>query len=198
MPLECELKYIGVDLDVLDRKLQVVNAKFCGRYFESNLVYDKPGRVLKESGVLLRLREKAGVAVLTVKKPPNEPVSQAVKVFEEIETGVTDHAAMKSALEAIGFDVAFAYEKVRAKWKYLNCTLCLDMLPYGDFVELEGDEDSIFSCAAELGLNEYETTTKTYHALNIEYRERMGMEPDESFVFSSGERERLLEEIGKE
>lgn len=198
MPLECELKYIGVDLDALGRKLQSVKAEFGGRYFESNLVFDRPGRVLKESGVLLRLREKAGIAVLTVKKPPSEPVSEAVKVFEEIETVVADQAAMKSALEAVGFNVAFAYEKVRAKWKYLNCTLCLDMLPYGDFVELEGDEKSIFSCAAELGLNEYETTTKTYHALNIEYRERMGMGPDESFVFSSAERERLLEEIGKE
>lgn len=198
MALECELKYIGVDLGSLDSRLQSLGAEFKGRYFESNLVFDKNGRELKKSGVLLRLREKSGMTVLTVKKPPHGPVSNAVKVYEEIETVVADHASMKNALEAIGFTVAFTYEKVRAKWVYKDCILCLDTLPFGEFLELEGNEDVIFSCAAELGLDEYQTTTKTYHALNIEHNEKMGTEPSESFVFSSEDRERLLEEIGKE
>jgi adenylate cyclase class 2 len=197
MALECELKYLEADLAALADRLRSAGAGSSGRYFEANTVFDRPDRSLKRDGILLRLREKRGATVLTVKRPPDVPAPSALKVFEEIETGVEDGAAMAEALAALGFVPAFRYEKVREKWRYMDCAICLDRLPFGDFVEIEGDEAEVLACAAELGLNAACTTKATYHGLNIEYRLAKGLEPDENFVFAPGERAALREELEK-
>ncbi|EGB13492.1 adenylate cyclase [Pseudodesulfovibrio mercurii] len=195
MALECELKYPEADLAALADRLRAAGAGTSGRYFEANTVYDRPDRSLKREGVLLRLRERQGQGVLTVKRPPANPVPSALKVFEEIETGVDDPSALAQALEAVGFVPAFRYEKVREKWRYMGCVVCLDHLPFGDFAEIEGEEASVPACAAALGLDPNRTTKATYHGLNLEYRLAKGLEPDENFVFEPGERAALLDEI---
>ncbi|OIQ48771.1 CYTH domain protein [Pseudodesulfovibrio hydrargyri] len=197
MALECELKYLEADLADLADRLRRAGATTSGRYFEANTVFDRPDRSLKRDGILLRLREKQGRAVLTVKRPPEAPAPSALKIFEEIETGVDDGAAMAEALETLGFAPAFRYEKVREKWRHMDCAVCLDRLPFGDFVEIEGDEAQVLACAAWLGLNAACTTKATYHGLNIEYRVEKGLEPDENFVFGSAERAALLDELDK-
>lgn len=198
MGLESELKYLDVDLDDLSHRLEQAGGASLGRYFESNLVFDRDDRSLKEAGVLLRLREKQGQAVLTVKRPPEVNTVSALKVFEEIETSVGDFSIMKTALEAVGFSVAFAYEKVREKWKFMECAICLDQLPFGKFVEIEGTEASVPACAAALGLGDHVTSKSTYHALNIEYRSTHGLEANESFIFEDAERALLRKQFGKE
>jgi adenylate cyclase class 2 len=197
MALECELKYLEADLVALADRLRRAGAGTSGRYFEANTVFDRPDRSLKRDGILLRLREKQGRAVLTVKRPPEAPEPSALKVFEEIETGVDDGEAMAAALGALGFAPAFRYEKVREKWRYMDCTICLDRLPFGDFVEIEGDERKVLDCAAQLDLNAACTTKATYHGLNIEYRVAKGLKPDENFVFGPEEKAALLDELEK-
>lgn len=198
MALECELKYLGVDLEALSDCLKAVGSDGSGRYFESNIVFDYNDRSLKKAGTLLRLRSKRGKSVLTVKRPPENEVPSALKVFEEIESEVEDFDTVKRALEAVGLQVTFAYEKVREKWAYMDCVICLDQLPFGNFVEIEGTEATVPACAEALGLTENDTTKLTYHALNIEHREQKGMDFDESFVFADEERASILEELGKE
>jgi len=197
MALECELKYLEADLSDLADRLEKAGAQTSGRYFEANTVFDRSDRSLKKDGILLRLREKRGKTVLTVKRPHNTPAPSALKVFEEIETGVEDGAAMAEALSTLGFAPAFRYEKVREKWRHLDCTICLDHLPFGEFVEIEGDEPQVLACAAKLGLNASCTTKATYHGLNIEYRVEKGLEPDENFVFESAEKASLIDELEK-
>ncbi|WP_319544150.1 class IV adenylate cyclase [uncultured Pseudodesulfovibrio sp.] len=198
MALECELKFINVDLDAVNRRLQEAGGVSSGKYFESNLVFDYPDRSLKSQSVLLRLREKQGKAVLTVKRPPEEKVSSTLKVFEELETSVGDFATMKAALDAVGFRVFFSYEKIREKWQYMDCVICLDVLPFGNFVEIEGTEESVPACARAIGLDQCETTLETYHALNLAGRRDKGLEPNENFVFEEPFRTRMLAELGKE
>ena len=197
MALECELKYLGVNLADLSRCLSDAGGENLGKYFESNLVFDYPDRSLRDAGILLRLREKQGQAVLTVKHPPKVATPSILKVFEEIETSVGDFATMKTALEAVGFSVAFAYEKVREKWKHKECVICLDHLPFGDYVEIEGTEATVPACADALGLGEVETSKATYHALNIEYRRANGLGPDENFVFDGDARAVIFKEVGE-
>ncbi|MBI9080622.1 MAG: class IV adenylate cyclase [Pseudodesulfovibrio sp.] len=198
MVLECELKYLDININELSGRLAEVGAWNMGRYFESNLVFDYPDRSLKGASILLRLRERQGQAVLTVKRPPGVSVSSALKVFEEIETTVGDFSVMQAALEAVGFSVAFAYEKVREKWKYKECTICLDHLPFGDYVEIEGTEETVRVCAEAVGLDACKTSKATYHALNIEHRSVNGLDQNESFVFDDERRAVLFKEIGKE
>lgn len=198
MGLEYELKYLDVNFDDLGSRLNEVGGQFLGRYFETNLVFDYADRSLKEAGILLRLREKQGKAVLTVKKPPKTEAPSSLKVFEEIESEVDDFHTVKSALETVGFHIAFAYEKVREKWIYRNCAICMDSVPFGDFVEIEGLEGGVQKCAQDLGLDGNPTSKMTYHALNLEYREKNNLPLDESFVFEEGRKEALIKELGKE
>lgn len=198
MALECELKYLDVDVDALRSTLLDLGATVDGPYFESNTVFDYEDRSLKKAGTLLRLRQKKGTAVLTVKKPPETEVPSSLKVFEEIESVVDDYETVQKALEAVGFTVAFAYEKVREKWRHQDCIVCIDRLPFGVFVEIEGTEETVPACAESLGIAGNATTKATYHALNIEHREKNGMDFDESFIFDAVRREAIFEEIGKE
>lgn len=193
MALEKELKFVGVDHEAMRQRLRVLDAAFVARYFECNLVLDDEKRGLKERGILLRLRQRQGVSVLTVKEPVKD--AGGLKVRAEHETVVESHDDTLNALQALGYRVAFAYEKVREKWKLGECTICLDSLPFGDFVELEGGEGSVLACAGELNLAMSSASKATYHALNAAHREGQGLEPDENFVFPEEVRERLILEL---
>lgn len=198
MPLEMELKYLDVDFEALRRRLMEKGGETTGPYLETNLVFDDAGRSLKQKGTLLRLRRRNGEAVLTVKEEPDDPFPSSLKVFQEIESMVGDFDAVKAALEAVGFVVAFAYEKVREKWRFMECQVCLDHLPFGDFVEIEGAEDAIERCAEDLALGAVKTTKSTYHALNMDYRFKKGLGLDENFLFSDEERIKIIHQLGKD
>jgi adenylate cyclase class 2 len=193
MSVEAELKYLDVDHAALRARLSALGATCRGRYFEENLVFDDEGRSLRERGLLLRLRRTPGGAVLTVKAPCED--SSAVKLRREYETGIEDMRAMRLGLEALGYRAMFAYEKVREKWMLEGAKVCLDHLPFGDFVEIEGRAEFIPVLAERLELHDAVTTRDTYHALNRAWRERQGLDHEECFVFSGEERARLEREI---
>lgn len=195
MALEIELKYRDVDHDVIREQLASCGAVRVGVWFESNAVFDDADRGLKAAGTLLRLRRKGDVSVLTVKIPPEQPVPEGVKVFEERECRVADFEAMSGCLSALGYRIVFAYEKVREKWQLDGCAICLDRLPFGMYVEIEGHEDDIRNCAQRLGLPQENACTQTYYSLNMCHRTEKGLPEDESFVFEEAERVRLLKEM---
>lgn len=198
MALEIERKYLDVDHADLRRRLEALGAEPLGRWFESNEVYDDPARSLKGAGTLLRLREKQGRAVLTLKRRPDAPSPAGVKVYEEHETEVADAAALRAILAGLGYAPAFAYEKVREKWKLHGCAICLDALPFGDFLEIEGGPDAIEACAAALALAPETSSTATYHELNRLHREGAGLPPQESFTFPGGQASALREELARQ
>lgn len=183
MPAETELKFPAADLVRVRQRLQNHGAEFLCRHFERNLVFDTPERELRQKGVLLRLREADG-ALLTLKRPPDSEGPAGFKVLEELETGVQDFQAMRQVLEALGYEAAFAYEKLREEWRLEQCLVCLDRLPFGDCVELEAEPQAMEACAPLLGLELEQGSTATYHELHCEYREAAGLAPDENFVFA--------------
>lgn len=197
MALEMELKYLDVDHDELRSRLRQAGATLTDApYFERNSVYDSPGRELKQRQVLLRLRQKKGNSVLTLKRPPAEDQPfGALKVYEELETGVGDAAVLEGIFAELGYAPAFAYEKVREKWLLDGVVVCLDLLPFGSYAELEGNEETVTRAADRLGLEHGRASRQTYHALNCQLRRERGAPPRESFVFGEDERRRLLREL---
>lgn len=183
MPLETEIKFKGADFDRVRTILLALSAERKGRWLERNLVFDDVDRSLRDKSVLLRLRQDRN-AVLTLKQPPAKE-SPDVKVFHEHETIVQDFDAMRTILEGLGYAVAFRYEKVREEWVLDGVHICLDELPFGRFVELEGERVAILALAREMGLPLDTSTTATYHALNQSWRKQEGLAADENFVFDS-------------
>jgi len=194
MVLEIEIKFPCPDLLAVRKVIKDREGIFVSGSFESNMVFDSYDKSLRGQNILLRLRQ-AESTELCLKRPPNGELksSSEVKVWEEYETCIQDPQNMRSILEGLGFFVDFQYEKYREKWFFESCEICLDLLPFGNFVEIEGDERSIYNASYLLGLNREQASVKTYHELNREYRTAHALEPDDSFVFDKPRRDYLIE-----
>lgn len=185
MALECELKFTGADLTRARADLARLGARCGGRVFERNLVFDTPDRSLRAGDVLLRLR-RAGKTTLTLKRHPAAGCEESrVKVWEEFESAVEDFDAVRSLLTALGYTVILRYEKFRETWMLPDVEVCLDELPFGDFVEIEGPEAAIWAAAQDLRLDVAAASKMSYHALNAAFRQGRGLAPEESFVFAA-------------
>ena len=196
MALEIERKYHFSDFAALRTRLRDAQAEYRGRDFEENTVWDTPSRKLKERDVLLRLRSVAGSHVLCLKKPPEaRSIDNKHKVYDEVETRVQDLEGMGAILRQLGYEVAFSYEKLRETWCMPGVTVCLDHLPFGRYVELEGDGESISRAEEILGLRGCPATTMNYHQLHKLHCRERGLHEGDSFVFSDSERRRLKERL---
>jgi adenylate cyclase class 2 len=70
--------------------------------------------------------------------------------------------------------------------------VCLDHLPFGDFVELEGPPAAIAEVRSRLGLAGHPASDRNYHALYREHLAGRGLPVRDSFLFEDAERAALL------
>lgn len=151
-PLEIELKFFIADPAELARRLADRHARLTGsRVFEYNVRYETADETLLKRRCLLRLR-KDRTATLTFKAPPAQ-ADDRFKVYRELEVEVSDFDTMDAILAALGFFRRQVYEKWRETWHLNGATLCLDTLPFGTFLEIEGQPAAITAAMADLGLS---------------------------------------------
>ena len=75
-------------------------------------------------------------------------------------------------LEALGYRVAFRYQKYRQEFGDASCVVAIDETPVGVFVELEGEADRITALAAALGFTPAQYLTTSYAGLHAATRRR--------------------------
>jgi adenylate cyclase class 2 len=172
MSIEIEKKY-RLTLDQrerLSRRLGEVGATREGEAFEENILY--AGGNLHARQCVLRLRRIGDAAILTYKErfPGNSPI----KHQREDETRVDDAAAMAAILDALGYRPALVYEKRRETWHVAGTEVVVDELPFGLFLEIEGDEISIEAAEELLDLSDVEAEMATYPQLAQRYGQRRG------------------------
>ncbi len=149
-----------IELRLLDLKAQLIQP----RVHEINLRFDRPDGELRNSFRVLRLRQD-DIARFTFKGPSLEKEG-GILSRQEIEFEVGDFDSAKQFLEAIGFKVVVFYEKFRTTYELNDTHIMLDELPYGSFIEIEGEDvESIHSIANLLGLNWEAMVKAGYHAL---------------------------------
>lgn len=170
--IEVEKKYRVTEeqRDGLRRRLGEVGESVRGVEFEENTLYAGPG--LDPRARVLRLRRVEGRATLTYKE--KDRTRSAVKRQREEETEVSDAAAVAAILEALGYRPALVYEKRRETWRAAGAEVVLDELPFGLYVEIEGDEQSILAAEELLGL----ASAEAEHASYPELTARLGRERD--------------------
>ena len=133
------------------------------RVLERNLRFDLPNGSLRAGRRVLRLRYDTEVRLTY--KGGNEN-TRGILSREEIEFVVEDFEKAKKFLEALGYLQIFYYEKYRTTYELDKILIMLDELPYGNFVEIEGDtEDTIQTLSKKLNLNWDATIEKSYSAL---------------------------------
>ncbi|MHC1740227.1 MAG: class IV adenylate cyclase [Anaerolineaceae bacterium] len=150
--LEMEVKFYLMDPLSFEQRLRSIGASMTQpRTFETNLRFDTPDLALTKAHRVLRLR-KDQANFLTYKGPSEW--GKAVAVRQEIEIEVSDFESTQLLLEALGYKISVRYEKWRAKYFLEKVEIDLDEMPFGHFVEIEGDDaKKIERVAAMLSLN---------------------------------------------
>lgn len=161
---EVEVKFYLLNLAGLETRLIRLGADLHEpRVFETNLRFDLPDGSLTRAHQVLRLRSDR-VARLTYKGPAD--MDAAVSVRQEIEVTVSDFAATRRLLEALGYRISVMYEKFRTTYRFNGLEVVLDEMPFGNFCEIEGgDAPAIQAAAAALGLDWEARITESYLAL---------------------------------
>ena len=172
MGIEIEKKYrlTREQNETVARRLRASGAVHVGDEFEENTLY--AGDNLDSSRQVLRLRRVEGKAILTYKE---RFVSESsIKRHREDETGVEDAQALAEILDALGLKPSLVYEKRRATWHLKDTEVVIDELPFGLFMEIEGEEDLITEVEALLGLAEAQAEMATYPELVRQHGEKRG------------------------
>lgn len=179
MPIEIEKKYRideGIRATLL-LKLAEVGAVDLGQKFEENIIYR--GGVLDTRRCVLRLRKILGQAVLTYKERLES--ESAIKHQREEETSVADADATEKILAALGYEPSLVYEKRRHTFQIDSAEIVIDELPFGWFVEIEADEDSIRNLEQRLGLQDATPVLETYPFLTSVLGEKDGDKTEARF-----------------
>ncbi|HET9915390.1 MAG TPA: class IV adenylate cyclase [Anaerolineales bacterium] len=156
---ETEVKFYIENLNRLKTRLEELGAHLIqGRVLEMNLRFDLPDSSLRAEGRVLRLRQDNATR-LTYKGASQK--EDGILSREEIEFVVEDFDKAKRFLEALGYQKLVYYEKYRTVYELNETHVMLDELPYGSFVEIEGENaESIRSAADQLNLT-WETAVGT-------------------------------------
>ena len=143
------------------------------RHFESNFLYDYSDRSLSASGCLLRIRELPEGALLTFKGKviPHDKY----KARPEAETICQDVAAIRSILHSLGFRPFFRYQKYREEHLLSETHVCIDELPFGFYLEIEGEPDGINETVERLGLDKDSFSRRSYASLYAEICREQGV-----------------------
>ncbi len=162
---ETEAKFHVRDLRRIENRLLELGARLDQpRIHEINLRFDTPANGLRAEKKVLRLR-RDDKARLTFKSPRADR-ERGIPSRREIEFVVEDFDKAREFLEALGYRVVVFYEKFRATYRLNETLVMLDELPYGTFVEIEGeDADEIHRIAGLLGLRWEAMVKAGYHAL---------------------------------
>jgi adenylate cyclase class 2 len=167
---ETEAKFFLARLSELERRLLALQPRLVqARSHELNLRFDTAQGDFTQAGRVLRLRQDSAVQ-LTYKDPGR--IKSGALSRREIEFTVSDFDSARDLLLALDYQVVFVYEKYRTTYALEAVEVMLDELPYGDFVEIEGEFTALRPAAERLGLNWAATVPRSYHDLFQQLRTR--------------------------
>jgi adenylate cyclase class 2 len=176
MGQETEAKFYLNGSSEIEARLKRLGASLTQpRTYEINLRFDTPNREFQHENRVLRLRQDKDIR-LTYKD--NSRFLDGALSRREIEFRVSEFNPARQFIEALGFEVVFTYEKYRTTYVLQSdastvikdegnpeTQIMLDELPYGDFIEIEGEIDQLKPTAHQLGLKWEEAIPASYHEL---------------------------------
>lgn len=172
---ETELKLYVPDLAAVARRLDAVGAQVTApRIHEVNLRYDDHSMALTASRQVLRLRQDTRTR-LTFKDERGLPTQGSATSRYEAEVEISDFEAMQAILDKLGYHVFMMYEKYRTTYALDSAEVVLDEMPYGNFVEIEGDEDAIGRVLEDLQLQTAPRFSQGYISLFENVRRSLGL-----------------------
>ena len=151
---ETEIKLYVPHLEVVQIRLERIGARLTAeRVYERNVRYENAAKTLTERGIVVRLRQDTRVR-LTYKDPADGSDELGITSRFEAEVDVSDFGMMETILGKLGYKPYMTYEKYRTTYEYDGAEIVLDELPYGNFVEIEGEAGAIQGLVKRLELDD--------------------------------------------
>ncbi len=156
------------------------------RHFEDNWMLDNSQTALKNEGSALRIRFVDGRGLVTFKGLST--TGSNFKIREELEAHTSEPEQMLAIFARLGYHPFFRYQKYRTVYK-LSFTdgsvlkAMFDETPMGNFLELEGTEDSVEQAVQALHLTAKDYITLPYIAIQAQRCSAAGR-PLEDLVFN--------------
>lgn len=170
---ETEIKLYVPDLQAVQKRLEAAGATLkAPRVYERNVRYDDAERSLTPRGIVVRLREDTRVRLTY--KDEGKAEDGIVSRFEA-EVEVSDFDAMETILGKMGYSPYLLYEKYRMTYELDDAEIVLDEMPYGNFVEIEGEAAMIKMLVGKLGLESAKQFEGSYSALFERLRQKLGL-----------------------
>jgi adenylate cyclase class 2 len=170
---ETEVKFYLPEVNPVRRRIMALGADFKGRVFETNLRFEDADNRLIQKKSLLRLRKDIKTTLTFKSEPPFK--DDQFKTLRELEVEVSDFAGMKQILESLGFHEEQVYEKWRETFVLSYTHFCLDTMPYGDFLEIEGPKKDIKELASRIGLKWHQRILLNYLAIFDVIRKQLNL-----------------------
>ncbi len=170
---ETEIKLYVPNLQTVQQKLEAASAELTApRVYERNVRYDNKERTMTPRDMVVRLREDTRVR-LTYKD--DGTVENGITSRFEAEVEVSDFDAMETILGKLGYTPYLTYEKYRTTYEIDSAEVVLDEMPYGNFVEIEGDGDAIERIIQTLELHDSKRFDGSYSTLFERLRKKLGL-----------------------
>jgi len=150
--MELEVKFWVPNFTEIENKLKHLSARLVQpRTYEKNLRLDTHDRKLTTQHEVLRLRWDTAARCTYKGKSVQE---QGIQKRVEIEFEVSNFDAALHLFQALGYETVMIYEKYRTTYQYNSITITLDEMPFGNFIEIEGESgETIQQCSELLGLD---------------------------------------------
>jgi adenylate cyclase class 2 len=170
---ETEVKLYVPDLEAVKGRLEAAGATLAAsRIYERNVRYENVAHTLTASDIVLRLRQDSRVR-LTYKEAAR--AQGGIVSRTEIEVEVGDFDAMQLILAKLGYTPYLVYEKYRTTYELDSAEVVLDEMPYGNFVEIEGEPAQIETIVARLELGSAWRSDASYMLLFERVKRRLGL-----------------------
>jgi adenylate cyclase class 2 len=147
--IEIEVKFYLDNIEPIREYLLGFGAVCKGRFFESNIRFEDNNKLFKDKS-LLRLRKDSKTTLTYKSKAPIE--NDQFKIHQELEVEISDFDTMNLILESLGFHKEQIYEKWRETFVINKTIVCIDQMPFGDFLEIEGEMKDIRYLADSMAL----------------------------------------------
>lgn len=182
--IEKEIKLKIDDANKVIAALRHSGAVFIGGALERTIRFDTAAQDYEKQGKFLRVR--SGFSNTITLKEKIKSAEKNVRARKETEFEIEDINKMSYILNALGLDYTRTMEKYRQHWKLDNCSVTLDELPFGIFMEIEGEENEIYKICDKLGLDKDKKILVTYWELWAEITD------NKDIVFNSDYKYKLM------
>lgn len=178
--IEKELKFKITDPKSIIKVLLDFGGTILNKSKEKTIRFDTPNLDLEKKGIFIRVRE-GSKKTITLKEKLQE--NYDIKARKETEFQIENIDDMRYILEKIGLTYIRIFEKYRINISYKKTVISIDELPFGLFLEIEGDEKDITTVVNDLNLDINKKILGTYWDMFEEYKKNQKTEEGKDILF---------------